>query len=92
MKPKRQSPKPRRPGQAAMEQALSEMVDQHCWDEKLGHYCSDALSANATALRVLAGRGRMRILRQYGRMVVAKRILTKKERAELRRQMRRMGG
>jgi hypothetical protein len=56
------------------------MARQHCWTDKRERFFegvreikitdSGATSANADALRTLAERGRVRIVRQTGRMVI----------------------
>lgn len=69
---------PLAPDEAELEEALVEMVEQHCAGTRRKGEAEDppldsyALSANARAMRVLAKRGRLRIEKDFGRCVTGK--------------------
>jgi hypothetical protein len=53
-------------------EALMDMVGQHCDERDEGGRLSSAcISANAFALRTLAKHGKVKIIHEYGRGVVA---------------------
>ncbi len=59
---------------------LLDMVDQHCSTGDGGfEYDSMALSANAAAMRTLAEYGRIEIVSEYGRRVIARAVEKKEE-------------
>lgn len=55
----------------AVVELLHGVVHQLCWDDINGYYDSGALSTYAEALRFLAKEGKISIVREMGRMVIA---------------------
>jgi len=53
---------------------LEDMAYQHCWDEQNNEFDSFAISSNASTLRLLAKYGRIKIVKECGRRVIAKPI------------------
>jgi hypothetical protein len=51
--------------------ALMDMVGQHCSGYESHELCSGALSANRDALKFLEKIGKVKVLKEYGRMVTA---------------------
>jgi len=51
---------------------LEDMAYQHCWNKQNNKFDSFAISSNASALRLLAKHGRIRIIKEYGDRVIAK--------------------
>ena len=53
---------------------LEDMAYQHCWNEQNNEFDSFAISSNASTLRLLAKYGKIRIIKEYGKRVIAKPI------------------
>lgn len=57
---------------AELVEALEDMVRQHCYTKDPDEVQSNALSANAEAIEILARHGRIEILKGAGRMLIGR--------------------